>query len=239
MPLFKIEAESLGDMYIVVRSGDDQVTQIILNNILYIPGLAVDLLSEAAFTNKSAQILFLKDYADIFFDDGYVKQTTGGQKVISLMAKVERQLGDWSYLKLRLNLIALKQIYEDYYNYIGNPQIKNMLPLPDKVNFQISLRVETHSDKTLDLDHIRFTPIILDFQVAINHPIIVKPTVIIQANGVVGRTIYNHLHREFATIDYESQIAEFYISRRTGKLVPSFRGGLIDPQPNIIHFEPE
>uniref|UniRef100_A0A905HKW2 OTU domain-containing protein n=1 Tax=Lutzomyia longipalpis TaxID=7200 RepID=A0A905HKW2_LUTLO len=161
-----------------------------------------------------------------------VIHTTSGQKIITLKAQSKYQLGDWTYLELPLDFQVLKQIYRDYINYSTSTPENN-------VSFKITLRVEAPAGETVDLDHIRFAPITHDFKAAVYHPIIGKPTAIIQANGLVTRTIYNHLQREIASTDEEGKLQEFSSSSRTGKLVPAPQGSRINSKPNVLTFEPE
>ncbi|MCT4697243.1 RHS repeat-associated core domain-containing protein [Candidatus Cardinium sp. TP] len=164
--------------------------------------------------------------------------TSNGQKIIGLQAQVKHQLGDWSYLELPLNFQVFRQVYRDYVNYNATTASNSVLPSPEDASFQITLRVESPAGQIVDLDHIRFTPLTHDFQAAIYHPLIGRPTAIIQANGLVTRTIYNRLQQEIASIDEEGQLQQFSTSSRTGKLVPAPQGSMIDAKPNAITFEP-
>ncbi|XP_046403921.1 uncharacterized protein LOC124169376 [Ischnura elegans] len=165
-----------------------------------------------------------------------VVNTSKGQKIIGLKSQVKHQLGDWYYLELLLNFQVIRQIYRDYVGY--NAISINGLPLPKDAIFCITLRVEAPSNQIVDLDHIRFSPLTHDFQAAVYHPLIGKPTAVIHANGLVTRTIYNHLQHEIASTDEAGQLQEFSSSSRTGKLVPTPQGSMVDAKPNVITFEP-
>ncbi|HLP34927.1 MAG TPA: RHS repeat-associated core domain-containing protein, partial [Amoebophilaceae bacterium] len=167
-----------------------------------------------------------------------VIHTSNGQKIIGLKAQTKQQVGDWSYLELPLNFQVLRQVYRDYIAYHATTSSNHTLPSPEDATFQITLRVEAPADQIVDLDHIRFAPITHDFQAAVYHPFIGKPTAIIQANGLVTRTIYNHLQQEISSTDEEGQLQEFTSTSRTGKLVPAPQGSTIDAKPNVITFEP-
>ncbi|XP_059612603.1 uncharacterized protein LOC132259075 [Phlebotomus argentipes] len=166
-------------------------------------------------------------------------RTITGQKIIALSAQTKRQIGDWFYLELPLNFQVLRQIYRDYVNYNAITESNSVQPSQEEANLQIVLRVEAPDNQTIDLDHIRFSPITHDFQAAVYNPITDKPTAVIKANGLVTRTIYNRLDQEIASIDEDGNLQEFSSSSRTGKLVPSPRGNIIDSKPNVITLEPE
>lgn len=46
------------------------MNDVVLNDVLCIPGLATDLLLEDRFTNEGAEICFTRDYAEVYISDG-------------------------------------------------------------------------------------------------------------------------------------------------------------------------
>ncbi|KAH1019071.1 hypothetical protein HUJ05_006735, partial [Dendroctonus ponderosae] len=165
--------------------------------------------------------------------------TIDGTKVIPLLAETKHQIGDWFYLELPINFQVVKQIYKDYVDYNATSNTTTILPSPSNAQFKITLRVEAPYDQTVDLDHIRFSPLTHDFQAIVYHPLTGKSTALIQANGLVYRNIHNRLEQEIANVDEEGQLKQFSSSSKTGKLVPLPQGSIIDAKPNTLTFEPE
>uniref|UniRef100_A0A336KYX1 CSON001661 protein n=1 Tax=Culicoides sonorensis TaxID=179676 RepID=A0A336KYX1_CULSO len=165
--------------------------------------------------------------------------TAEGEKIIGLKAKVQHKANNWFYFELLINFQVIKQIYEDYLTYKTTTYKSIEFFSPDEVKFKITLRVEAFDSQIIDLDHIRFTPITHDFQAAVYHPLIGKPTAIIQNNGLILRNIYNHLQKEIANMDEKGQIEQFTSTSRSGYLMPKPNGTKIGSKPNVIVFEPE
>lgn len=158
--------------------------------------------------------------------------TYDGQEFIELLAQTKNKIENWVYLELKIDFQVIKQIYQNYLNYIEEDNYE----IP---RFIITLRVETPFNQTIDVDHIRFWPITHDFEANIYHPLNGKSIATIQANGLVTRTVYDRQQQEIASIDEEGQLKHFYSSSKTGKLASMPQGTKINAKPNIISFEPE
>lgn len=167
--------------------------------------------------------------------------TTHGQKIIGLQAQIKRQSGDWSYLEIPIDFRIVKQIYQDYHSYTttSNSSLALGLPSPEEARFTLTLQVAADRQQILDLDHIRFSPLSQDFQATVYHPLTGKITDILQANGLVTKTLYNRFQKEIAGLQEEGGLEQFSSGSRTGKLVPSPVGSLANHQPVTLTFEPE
>jgi RHS repeat-associated protein len=167
--------------------------------------------------------------------------TSEVKNIIGLKAVTKRQSGDWFYLELPINFKeVVKQIYQDYVDYaVANNQITaNTFSRNTKI--RITLRVEAPQGETIDLDHIRFAPIVHDFQATVYNSLRGKITDKIQNNGLVTRNIYNRLQKEVANIDEDGQLTYFSSSSRTGKLVPLPQiKRSVNVKPSTVTFEPE
>ncbi|KAF7995835.1 hypothetical protein HCN44_006942 [Aphidius gifuensis] len=157
--------------------------------------------------------------------------TSYHEKFLSIPATVERQLGNWFYLELEINLNLIHQFYLNYVNYNNITDITQVHL--EKPIFNITLKVEAPFGQVIDLDHIRFSPISHEFQAKIYHPITGQSTEIIENNGLIMRTIYNRLEKKIAQINENNQLEYFSSTSMTGKL------GSISSQPNVLTFRPD
>ena len=167
---------------------------------------------------------------------------TNGREIIGLLAQVKKQIGDWFYLELPLDFQLIKQMYKDNVNYtttIMNNNSVVALPSPEEVRFRITLRAEASPKQIIDLDHIRFSPINHDFQATVYQPLIGQLTSLIKANGLVTRTLYNRLHQEIASLNEDGQLKYFSSTSRTGQLIPTPQGALVNNKPCNLYFQPE
>uniref|UniRef100_A0A914DKC4 Uncharacterized protein n=1 Tax=Acrobeloides nanus TaxID=290746 RepID=A0A914DKC4_9BILA len=170
-----------------------------------------------------------------------ILSTTTGQEISRLLAQVKQQLGDWFYLELPIDFQVIKQIYQDYVTYSAKNNTAVVLPSLQDVRFRITLRVEADPHQRVDLDHIRFSPFNHDFQATIYQPLTEQLTAVIQANGLVERTIYNRLDQEIASLQEDGQLKQFSSGSKTGLLVPTPQGKevLANQPPTQLNFQPE
>ncbi|WP_375331275.1 RHS repeat-associated core domain-containing protein [Candidatus Tisiphia endosymbiont of Oplodontha viridula] len=174
-----------------------------------------------------------------------ILSTTSGHEIVGLLAEVKRQLGDWFYLELLVDFQLVKEIYQSYFDHahriasVNNTSAPILLE-PEASNFTVTLRVESQPQQIVDLDHIRFFPITHEFQATLYHPSTGKSMAVIQADGLVTRTIYNRLNQKVASLDEDGQLESFTSTSQTGRLVPTPQRGMINHnKPSRLNFQPE
>ncbi|BBB14767.1 Rhs family protein [Candidatus Rickettsiella viridis] len=180
--------------------------------------------------------------------------TDQGEEVLGVLSRVKFQSGDWSYLELLVELPFIKAIYQEMTMQAATSNItesSSMVvssplasvsdsPPAHKIDIPLNivLRVGTATNISVDLDHIRFSPLDSAFEVSVYHPVTSQPTAVIQMNGLVTRTLYNRLHQPIATLKEQGQLEFVSAESKTGYLFP-LPEGIEKTQASRVTFQPE
>ncbi|XP_044731289.1 uncharacterized protein LOC123294238 [Chrysoperla carnea] len=161
-------------------------------------------------------------------------RTSEGENIFTSLGQVKQQSNDWYYLELIIDFETIKQMYKNYIDYYKN----KTLPALNDVKFEITVIIE--SDSTIDLDHIRFSPLTHDFEANVYDPKVGVPIATIHETGLVTRSIYNNMYKKIATINQDGEIVELISSSETGRLFPTPQGVQFkNPYPSYLTFVPE
>lgn len=149
-------------------------------------------------------------------------RTSSGKELVGLFGTVKEQDGDWYYIELPIDFALVRDMYEEY--MINTSKIFDS---SETVKFVIILRILNTDYDFIDVDHIRFGPLIADTQVSVYHPFSGLLTAIIHNNGLVTRTIYNHFLEEMSDIDETGNVKQFVSKSKTGLFT------------SLLYIEPE
>lgn len=128
-------------------------------------------------------------------------QTENGDEVSVLLGEVKYRTKDWFYLEVMVNLLYTKQVQQ------GIEQNSTSALNPDS-NLQVSIIVGPAENSTIQVDHIRFSPLKCDFRASVYGPIPRRVKEVIGANGMVKRQIFNEQQESIASINEYGQLVE-------------------------------
>lgn len=178
--------------------------------------------------------------------------TDQGEEVLGVLSRVKFQSGDWSYLELLIDLPLIKAIHQEMVTQtaMGNvTESSTMIPSREDaldafanemdVVLTVVLRVGAATNISVDLDHIRFSPLDSAFSASIYHPVTDQTTAIIQNNGLVTRTFYNSLQQPIAALKEQGELEFVSTESKTGRLFPSPEGIEITQPSSRVTFQPE
>jgi RHS repeat-associated protein len=176
--------------------------------------------------------------------------TESGEEILGVLSRVKYQSDDWSYLELMMDLPFIKHIYqamvtpETNHTVTELPETATELPLETTsddthARLAILLRVSAASQVSVDLDHIRFSPLNHPFEANVYHPMSGQRTAVIQANGLVTHTLYNSLQQPIAWIQERGQLASLVSESKTGRLFSEPNGAIRNQPPCRLTFQPE
>lgn len=145
-------------------------------------------------------------------------KTHTGVDLFSLYGQIRKQFRDWYYLETVVDMDKIRNnLYAEFYKY-SEPALN--LPNPANTNFSIGIQIETGSSQWIEVDHIRFAPMTLDFTVNVLDPQTAKETEQILASGAVIRKIYNDYGTEICSIDENGEVEQFKSLSRSGFIYP-------------------
>lgn len=134
------------------------------------------------------------------------------EELITVQSRTTRQSGEWYYVEVIIDLPLIKSSHSD----LKKPTIK-------LIASSVASRLES-----LDLDHIRFSPMQLDFEANVfsNTGRILAT---IDNKGLVMRKVYDQFGNEMATVLTDGVIENFYKVSQSGRLHPHPEGVITNP----------
>jgi hypothetical protein len=155
-----------------------------------------------------------------------VKETH--EEIVGLLGRIMRKVGDWSYIELLIDFDIVKRLFID--SIVDNSEkIATTIP-----QFTITLKVDAKQDgqtSGLDVDHVRFTPMVHDFKATVYDSDNGRPISVIGSSGSISRTVC-YRGREMAivtdvTVSGQQQLEQVAISSYTGRLIPTPKGSIV------------
>ncbi|XP_062543381.1 uncharacterized protein LOC134210946 [Armigeres subalbatus] len=128
-------------------------------------------------------------------------QAENGDEASVLLSEIKYQTRDWFYLEVIINLPYVKQIYAD------TQQNSTALSTNDG-DMKIIVVLGPTNNTTVEIDHVRFSPLRSDFQANVYDSKVVKIKEVIRANGSVRRHIYNSHQELMASFNEYGQLVE-------------------------------
>lgn len=154
------------------------------------------------------------------------------REIVGLLATVKSEMGSWFYLEV-------ESIYQSFYDANESNEIISILPNPSLVKFNIKLQLSVGDFRTIDIDHIRFSPIAHDFEASIYDAESGKVSAVIDGSGSLTRMFYNSLGQEIAKIN--TCLKHLTTFTKTGFLFPTLKGSstLANEHAAQVLFQPE
>ncbi|XP_062708863.1 uncharacterized protein LOC109622613 [Aedes albopictus] len=128
-------------------------------------------------------------------------QTGNGEEVSELIGEVKYRTRDWFYLEVIVNLLYIKEVEQ------GMEQYSTSAPNPNS-NLIVAIIVGPANNTTIQVDHIRFSPLKCSFRANVYGPIPGRVKEVISANGMVKREIFNEHQESIASINEYGQLVE-------------------------------
>ncbi|EFX70311.1 hypothetical protein DAPPUDRAFT_300516 [Daphnia pulex] len=155
-----------------------------------------------------------------------VKETH--EEIVGLLGRIMRKVGDWSYIELLIDFDIVKRLFID--SIVDNSG-QNTTTIPQ---LTITLKVDAKQDgrtSGLDVDHVRFTPMVHDFKATVYDSDNGRPISVIGSSGSISRTVC-YRGREMAivtdvTVSGQQQLEQVATSSNTGRLIPTPNGSII------------
>lgn len=121
-----------------------------------------------------------------------------GHSVYGFLSDVKFQSGDWFYLEVVIDFLYAKQIN----NSLAVTKQQNG-------NLKMSIMIGSGVNTTIDIDHVRFSPLNSNFQANVYDPKTNRIKEVIHASGLVKKHIYDMYHDQVASVNQYGQIEEF------------------------------
>lgn len=125
-----------------------------------------------------------------------------GEEIIVLLSSIKLQARNWFYLEVVIDLLYTRQLYERFSE-------KSTITKKLEANFTISIVIGPSVGTSIDVDHIRFSPINCDFQATVYDSATKQVKEVINTNGLIKRNFYNQYQEKIAIINEFGQIVEF------------------------------
>ncbi|CQD10842.1 Cell wall-associated polypeptide CWBP200 [Wolbachia endosymbiont wPip_Mol of Culex molestus] len=124
-----------------------------------------------------------------------------GDEIFGLLSEVKFQSGDWFYLEVVIDLLHAKQIYKG----LQKSSNSTLTEQPD-INLKTSIIVSPGTNTTIDVDHVRFSPLNSHSKVNVYDTKTKQVREVIQANGLVEKHVYDEYQNEIASINEYGQL---------------------------------
>ncbi|WP_406832882.1 MULTISPECIES: RHS repeat-associated core domain-containing protein [unclassified Wolbachia] len=124
-----------------------------------------------------------------------------GNEIFRLLSEVKFQSGDWFYLEVVIDLLHAKQIYKG----LQKSSNSTLTEQPD-INLKTSIIVSPGTNTTIDVDHVRFSPLNSNSKVNVYDTKTKQVREVIQANGLVEKYVYDEYQKEIASINEYGQL---------------------------------
>ncbi|XP_046646365.1 uncharacterized protein LOC124336627 [Daphnia pulicaria] len=153
-----------------------------------------------------------------------------GEEIVGLLGRIIRSVGDWAYLEVLINFNFVKRLYAE-------SQLASKKEKTPQFTIKLTVDADQHSDghtAVLDVDHVRFSPVLHDFKATVFNSDNGRPVSVIGSSGSISRTIY-YRDREMAvvtdvTVNGQQQVEQVATSSYTGRLIPTPNGS-----PSIVN----
>ncbi|XP_073972940.1 salivary gland surface protein 1-like [Rhodnius prolixus] len=156
-------------------------------------------------------------YLKIIVGDTVTKRGAG------VLSEIKLQSSGWYYLESIINLNYIKLIMNGSETKGDNAAGNNSSKL------KISVIVSPESNTSIDVDHVRFSPINCRYEATVYDTVTKYVTHKIQHNGLIKRYLYDKYQEKIATINEYGQLTEF----RTYTKVSSI-GAMLQPKANVL-----
>uniref|UniRef100_A0A6I8U0Q3 Tox-SGS domain-containing protein n=1 Tax=Aedes aegypti TaxID=7159 RepID=A0A6I8U0Q3_AEDAE len=128
-------------------------------------------------------------------------QTENGDEISGLLSETKYRIKNWFYLEVIINLLNVKQIHE------GMEHNSTSVIEPD-TKLVVSIIVGPEKNSTIEIDHVRFSPLKSDIQANVYESKRKRIKEVIQANGLIKRLLYSHHQEPIASINAYGQLVE-------------------------------
>jgi hypothetical protein len=150
-----------------------------------------------------------------------------GEEIVGLLGRIIRSVGDWAYLEVLINFDIVKRLY-----YAESQQASKNEKTP-QFTIKLTIDADQHDGNAadLDVDHVRFSPVLHDFKATVFNSDNGRPVSVIGSSGSISRTIY-YRDREIAvvvdvTVNGHQQVEQVATSSYTGRLMPTPNGSIV------------
>jgi hypothetical protein len=133
-------------------------------------------------------------------------------EIVRLLGRIMRKAGDWSYVEV---LIDFDIVHHLFNSRIGDDRQQDP-------KFTITIRIEAQNDTSVDVDHVRFSPMDHDFQETVYDR--GRPVSVIGSSGSISPTVYYRGRPMVLVTDVGGQLEQVTTSTYTGRLVPTPKG---------------
>ncbi|WP_264377380.1 RHS repeat domain-containing protein [Wolbachia endosymbiont (group B) of Leptidea sinapis] len=130
-----------------------------------------------------------------------VVSTENKNETVLPLGEVKLQVGNWFYLEVIVDLFYAKEVLKN----LNEVQTNKTLVEEENVKLTTSIIVAPGTNTTIDVDHVRFSPLKSNFKANVYTK---QVTEVISASGLVERQIYDKYQKQVGSISGYGELKE-------------------------------
>ncbi len=155
-----------------------------------------------------------------------VVSTENKNETVLPLGEVKLQVGNWFYLEVIVDLFYAKEVLKN----VNEVQTNKTLVEEENVKLTTSIIVAPSTNTTVDVDHVRFSPLKSSFKANVYTK---QVTEVISASGLVERQIYDKYQKQVGSISGYGELKElstYTKSSSIGKITELKSSVIIQPE---------
>uniref|UniRef100_A0A3B0JH63 tRNA nuclease WapA n=1 Tax=Wolbachia endosymbiont of Aleurodicus dispersus TaxID=1288877 RepID=A0A3B0JH63_9RICK len=152
------------------------------------------------------------------------------------LGEVKLQVDNWFYLEVIVDLFYAKEVLKN----LNEVQTNKTLVEKEDTKLTTSIIVAPGTNTTIDVDHVRFSPLKSSFKANVYDPKTKQVTEVISASGLVERQIYDKYQKQVGSISGYGELKELGTYTKSSRITKLKSSVVIQPESGFYEdFAPE